>query len=178
MRKNAMVGCCGLSCGLCPMQFGGYCPGCGQGAGNQPCAKVKCGTVQRGVAYCVACDQYPCEKYTDFDKWDSFISHQCRAQHLLRLAEMGEAAYTAEIREKRKLLETLLADCNGGRKKTFYFLVVQLLPLGAVQSILSQAQGRKDWGDLSKKERESLLVPLFLAEAKRGGIELRLRRKG
>lgn len=177
MRKNAMVGCCGLSCGICPMQMGRYCPGCGQGAGNQPCAKVKCGTVQRGVAYCVACTQYPCEKYSDFDRWDSFITHQNREQNLFRLAEMGEMAYTAEIQEKRKLLETLLTDCNGGRKKTFYFLAVHLLPLAAVQDILSQAKCRQDWGTLSKKERESLLVPLFAAEAERRGIELRLRKK-
>lgn len=177
MRTNPMVGCCGLSCGLCPMQFGGYCPGCGGGAGNQPCAKAKCNAEQGEYAYCAACMQYPCEKYTDFDRWDAFITHRNSAQNLTRLVEMGETAYTAEIQEKRSLLETLLSDCNGGRKKTFYFLAVNLLPLDTVQSLLRQLQQREDWAGLSAKEREGLVVPLFVAEAEQRGIELRLRRK-
>lgn len=30
-REDRMFSLCGLNCMLCPMQIGGYCPGCGGG---------------------------------------------------------------------------------------------------------------------------------------------------
>ncbi|MCI7657852.1 DUF3795 domain-containing protein [Anaerotignum sp.] len=177
VRENQTVGLCGLSCGLCPMKIGGHCPGCGGGAGNQSCPIAKCSMERENFAYCMECSDYPCGKYEDFDQWDSFITHQNRKKDLSRLAELGEEAYTTEIIEKRKLLEILLAECNGGRKKTFYFLAVNLLPLSVVREILEQAQKWKDWAEMSPKMRETLIVPLFEKEAKRCGRELKLRKK-
>lgn len=128
-------------------------------------------------AYCVECSDYPCEKYKDFDQWDSFITHQNREKEMCRLLELGEEAYTTEIIEKRKLLETLLAECNGGRKKTFYFLAVNLLPLSVIREILEQGQTYEDWAEMSPKMRENLIVPLLQKEAKTCGVELKLRKK-
>ena len=96
---------------------------------------------------------------------------------MCRLLELGEEAYTAEIIEKRKLLETLLAECNGGRKKTFYFLAVNLLPLSVIREILEQGQTYEGWAEMSPKMRENLIVPLFQKEVKTCGVELKLRKK-
>ena len=41
-REDKRFSLCGLNCGLCPMQIGGYCPGCGGGEGNQSCAIARC----------------------------------------------------------------------------------------------------------------------------------------
>ena len=41
-REDQLFSLCGLNCGLCSMHLGGYCPGCGGGAGNQACAIARC----------------------------------------------------------------------------------------------------------------------------------------
>ena len=41
-RENRLLSLCGLNCGLCTMYLGKYCPGCGGGEGNQPCAMARC----------------------------------------------------------------------------------------------------------------------------------------
>lgn len=51
-RKDQLVSLCGLNCGLCTMHLGGYCPGCGGGAGNQGCAIARCSLEHGGVEYC------------------------------------------------------------------------------------------------------------------------------
>ena len=40
-RAETRFSLCGLNCALCSMQLGGYCPGCGGGAGNQSCAYIE-----------------------------------------------------------------------------------------------------------------------------------------
>ena len=42
-REYPLLAMRGLSCGLCTMHLGGYCPGCGGGDGNQSCAIARCG---------------------------------------------------------------------------------------------------------------------------------------
>ena len=41
-RMETRFSLCGLNCDLCSMHLGGYCPGCGGGAGNQSCTMAKC----------------------------------------------------------------------------------------------------------------------------------------
>ena len=41
-RAETRFSLCGLNCALCSMHLGGYCPGCGGGAGNQSCAIARC----------------------------------------------------------------------------------------------------------------------------------------
>lgn len=53
VRANQNVGLCGLSCGLCSMKMGGYCPGCGGGGGNQSCAMAKCSMERGGISHIV-----------------------------------------------------------------------------------------------------------------------------
>ena len=53
---------CGLNCGLCPMRLDGYCPGCGGGAGNQPCAVARCALEHGSPEYCFLCADFPCAR--------------------------------------------------------------------------------------------------------------------
>ena len=87
-REDQRVALCGLSCGLCPMRLGGHCPGCGGGAGNQSCKLARCALERGGVEYCFQCADYPCQRYQDFDRYDSFLTHQRRGAghiHPIRL---------------------------------------------------------------------------------------------
>ena len=70
-REETRFSLCGLNCTLCPMRLGGYCPGCGGGAGNQSCAIAKCSLEHGGVLFCWECPEYPCSRYEGFDGGDS-----------------------------------------------------------------------------------------------------------
>ena len=42
------------------LQLGGYCPGCGGGAGNQACAIARCAMQKEDTPmYCSACSEFP-----------------------------------------------------------------------------------------------------------------------
>lgn len=75
-RNDRWFSLCGLNCALCPMYLGKYCPGCGQGEGNQSCAIARCSLEHDKVEYCFLCKEYPCSKYQNIDEADSFITHQ------------------------------------------------------------------------------------------------------
>ena len=61
-REYTECSLCGLNCLLCPMQVGGYCPGCGGGPGNQSCAIARCSLDKGGYAFCSDCSAYPCAR--------------------------------------------------------------------------------------------------------------------
>lgn len=59
IREDQLFSLCSLNCGLCPMQLGRYCPGCGGGVGNQPCKIAKCSLEHGKIAYCNECESFP-----------------------------------------------------------------------------------------------------------------------
>ena len=68
-REDQLFSLCGLNCGLCSMHLGGYCPGCGGGAGNQACAIARCAMQKEDTPmYCSACSEFPCERYAEPDR--------------------------------------------------------------------------------------------------------------
>ena len=71
-RKNQLFSLCGLNCGLCPMILDKHCGGCGNG--NPSCKIAKCSLEHGKIGYCYECENYPCEKYQNIDKYDSFIT--------------------------------------------------------------------------------------------------------
>ena len=74
-REDRMFSLCGLNCMLCPMQIGGYCPGCGGGEGNQSCAIARCSLEHDKVEYCHQCGEYPCSRYDGIDEYDLSLIH-------------------------------------------------------------------------------------------------------
>ena len=71
-RKNQLFSLCGLTCGLCPMLLDKHCGRCGNG--NRSCKIAKCSLEHGKIEYCYECENYPCEKYQNIDKYDSFIT--------------------------------------------------------------------------------------------------------
>ena len=49
-----------------------HCGGCGNG--NRSCKIAKCSLEHGKIGYCYECENYPCAKYQNIDKYDSFIT--------------------------------------------------------------------------------------------------------
>lgn len=175
-RDNAYLSLCGLNCALCVMHLGNFCPGCGRGAGNQPCKIAKC-SIQHGVAYCYECKKYPCDHYQEFKKYDSFITHQNHDENFDRFHKLGKDEYIVEQIKKEEILHTLLADYNDGRKKSFYCLAVNLLPYSESSMILEKLKLDTNMNNNTLKEKAAYAEFLFREAAKRQHVTLKYQRK-
>lgn len=156
------------------MHLGGYCPGCGGGAGNQSCTIAKCSLEHGGVPFCWACPEYPCSRYQGFDNGDSFVPHRNRQQDIALARELGLDTYLAQLEEKRAILDELLAHYNDGRRKTLFSTAVYLLPLEDLRSVMASLVSRTE---LTVKERALAAVELLQMAADRRGISLKLKKK-
>lgn len=172
IRDNQLLSLCGLNCGLCSMNLGGHCSGCG--SGNQSCKIARCSLEHNGISYCFECLEYPCDKYLHIDEYDSFITHQNLKANLERAKTIGISRYNEEQQEKVRILNLLLARYNDGRRKTFFCLAVNLLPLSELEAAVSRLD---DPEDLSLKERSAQAVRLLQSAADTHGILLKLRKK-
>ncbi|MFR2334307.1 MAG: DUF3795 domain-containing protein, partial [Flavonifractor plautii] len=151
-RMETRFSLCGLNCDLCSMHLGGYCPGCGGGAGNQSCTMAKCSLEHGGIQFCWECREYPCPRYDGIDDWDSFVPHRSRQQDIAKVRELGLEAYLAQLGEKRAILDSLLARFNDGRRKTLFNTAVYLLPLEDLQSVMADLNSRTELAGQSVKE--------------------------
>ena len=174
--SNLSFSLCGLNCGLCSMHLDGYCPGCGGGAGNQSCAIAKCSLQHDKVEFCFLCSEYPCWRYEGIDEYDSFITHQHQLKDIIKVQEMGIESYCEEQRKKSEILKMLLSGYNDGRRKTFYCVAVNLLPLQDIENVMKQiAEDSLDY--LTMKEKAEIIVSFFQDIAIKQGIILKLRKK-
>lgn len=176
-RTETRFSLCGLNCTLCSMHLGGYCPGCGGGAGNQSCAIAKCSLAHDGIQFCWDCPEYPCPRYDGFDDGDSFVPHRNRQQDIAQAQALGLGAYLAQLTEKREILDGLLAHYNDGRRKTYFNTAVYLLPLGDLRSVMADLGSRPELGRQTIKERALVAVGLLQAAADHRGISLKLNKK-
>ncbi|HSK69847.1 MAG TPA: DUF3795 domain-containing protein [Candidatus Limnocylindria bacterium] len=174
-RQDRWFSLCGLNCGLCPMRLGGHCPGCGGGEGNQSCTVARCSLVHGGVAYCFQCQKFPCDKYDGADAYDSFITHQRQFADIAKARAMGASAYGEEQARRAQLLEVLLEKHNDGRRKGFFILAANLLPIQDLEGALAAAAEESD-GGASAQEVAAHLADRLREAAARAGVELRLRK--
>lgn len=176
-RTETRFSLCGLNCALCSMQLGGYCPGCGGGAGNQSCGLARCSLEHGGIRFCWECPEYPCPRYEGFDEGDSFVPHRNRTQDIARARELGLEAYLAELEEKRVILEKLLAGYNDGRRKTLFTTAVYLLPLEDLRAAMADLNDQAELAGQPIKERALAAAGLLQKAAERRGIGLKLNKK-
>ena len=176
-RRETRFSLCGLCCTLCSMHLGGYCPGCGGGAGNQSCAIARCSLEHAGVQFCWECPEYPCSRYEGFDDGDSFVPHRNRQQDIARVRELGLDACLAQMEEKRAILDELLSHYNDGRRKTFFNTAVYLLPIEDLRSVMASLDSRPETDEQAAKERALAAVGLLQEAADRQGVSLKLNKK-
>lgn len=176
-RAETRFSLCGLGCALCSMHLGGYCPGCGGGAGNQSCSIAKCSLEHGGVQFCWECPEYPCFRYEGFDDGDSFVPHRNRQQDIAQARELGLEDYLAQLEEKRAILDELLARYNDGHRKTIFNTAVYLLPLEDLRAVIAALGSRPELTQRLIKERALAAVELLQEAADRRGISLKLNKK-
>lgn len=175
-RSDLMFSLCGLNCALCTMKLGGYCPGCGGGAGNQSCAIAKCSLEHGGYQYCFECGEYPCDKYDGIDAFDSFITHRRQLNDTEKAKRMGLTAYHAELEEKSAILRHLLQAYNDGRRKTVFSLGVNLLELSEMKAVMQKIESEAS-PEMTVKEKAAIAAKHLEAAAKQNGITLKLNQK-
>ena len=130
-----------------------------------------------GVEYCFQCSEYPCEKYSHIDDFDSFITHRNRKSDMEKAKRFGIDAYNAEQAVKVNILEVLLSNYNDGRKKTLFCVAVNLLELQELQTVLREIDRKPDMETLTLKEKSTFAAWLLKAAAEKNNIDLKLRKK-
>jgi hypothetical protein len=117
---------------------------------------------------------------------DSFISHRPALPNLDRIREVGLEIYLEEQRERRLLVEQLLANYNDGRSMSFYCAACALMPPDLVRRAIGEMEEmqpklsrrpspNKDGSDLKAKAKAMRTAIQNLAS--QAGIDLKLRRK-
>ena len=182
-----LAGCCGLYCGLCPRYQStapSRCQGCHAGDQSTYCSVCRCCQGKRGLTACAECEEYPCERLLRVigvdAGLDSFVSHKPALPNLERIKQAGLATYLGEQRERRLLVEALLADYNDGRSMTFYCTACALMPVDAIRVALEGANedgGEKETDAATRKARAKAMRAAIQDSARELEIELRLTRK-
>jgi hypothetical protein len=191
VKTYPTLGCCGLDCGLCPRYHtvgASRCPGCcGPDFFNKhpSCSYITCCVKKKGLEVCAQCDEFPCSKFASWlDKTmieDSFLTHQKIKPNLYFIREQGLEKFLKQQKKRIALLERMLKDFDDGRSKSFYCIAATLLPVVELEALLGEA-GRKlkvrkvEAGDT--KTKAEILRELLNDFAAKGGVELRLRKKG
>ena len=174
-RKDQLLSLCGLNCGLCSMRLGGHCGGCGNG--NQSCKIARCSLEHGGLEYCFECKEYPCGIYEQIEAFDSFITHRNQKSDLNKAKRIGIHAYHCEQREKIEILEYLLTNYNGGRKKSMFCLAVNLMGLSDLREGVKQIQQMNGSEKLPIKEKSAYAAKILQSIAKQRNIKLKLNKK-
>ncbi|WP_100065730.1 DUF3795 domain-containing protein [Miniphocaeibacter massiliensis] len=175
-RNNAYFSLCGLNCGLCNMRLRGHCPGCGCGK-HHSCYIARCSLNYEDIEYCFQCSEFPCDKYKDADKYDSFITHFNQFKDIEKFQEIGTVAYTNEQIEKVEILNFLLENYNAGRQKSLFCLAVNIFKLEDIKDIIEQLKLNEDLENMGIKEKASFVVNEFKKLSESYGITLKLRKK-
>ena len=181
IRKNPLFSACGLNCGLCPRFYtegSSRCPGCGgEGfeAKHPACGVLSCSR-RHQVEVCCLCGEFPCKRFDGADEYDSFITHKNQIEDLNKAKVLGLTRYEAELVEKTALLKRLLTEYDDGRKKSFFCLAVNLLPLHALIDALKTVDAVVLKG-AAQKDKAGAAVGVLQELADEKGIVLKLRKK-
>lgn len=181
-REYPLFSLCGLNCGLCTRyQTSGAskCPGCGGQnfhLKHPACAVITCNSKHDNVEFCFQCTSYPCERYSNPSKVDSFISYRSVISDFHKASQEGIDNYIIELNEKTNILEFLISNYNDGRRKTFYCNTVNLLGLTDLHEIMAEINEEIKKQDIDLKDKIGLIIALFEAKARKDNIELKLRK--
>jgi hypothetical protein len=134
-KKYPTIGCCGINCGLCPRYYTegkSKCPGC-FGADfvtkHPSCSFVTCCVKNRHQETCATCMEFPCKKYDNWQKGDSFVTHQNCMENLISIREKGIHNFVKQQKERMNILKAMLEKYNDGKSKSFYCLAAGILPI-------------------------------------------------
>lgn len=180
-KKYPTLGCCGIDCGLCPHFYTegtSRCPGCfGPDFLNKhpSCSFITCCVKKKGLEVCSECTDFPCSKFDDWFKkesYDSFVTHKKVKPNLLFIKENGFKKFIKDQHKRMNLLEIILKDFNDGRSKNFYCICATLLSIQGIKESIKKAKAKSKNVDLKIKAK--ILKDLLKKTAKKEKVELKL----
>ena len=186
IKTHPTLGCCGLDCGLCPRYYtvgNSRCPGC---CGpdfwqkHPSCSFITCCVKKRNLEVCAECSEFPCSKFKDAGKYDSFLTYKRVIQNLDFIKEHGVEEFIEQQKKRIELLLIMLKHFDDGRSKSFYCIATTLLSIKDLRSALDNAEQKikEDKGESDDTKTRAKLLKGFLNDiAAREGIELTLRKK-
>ena len=181
-KEKNLAGCCGLYCGLCPRyqsKAKSRCEGCKVISLAISCKIYNCCVKKNGYVTCADCGDWPCEKFERFFDGDSFVSHKVCRPNTERIKKVGVKTWLQEQRERKAMLEHLLANYNEGRSCSFFCIAVALMPVDLVKEAENEARRRiadqKIQADIKAKAKAMRSgIQDFASQA---DIDLKLRKK-
>ena len=186
IKTHPTFGCCGLDCGLCPRYYtvgSSRCPGC---CGpdfwqkHPSCSFITCCVKKKNLEACAECSEFPCSKFKDAGKYDSFLTYKKVIQNLNFSKEHGVEEFIEQQKKRIELLLTMLKHFDDGRSKSFYCIATTLLSIKDLKGALDNAEQKikEDKSESDDTKTRAKLLKGFLNDiAAREGIELTLRKK-
>lgn len=179
-RKYPSFSLCGLNCGLCTRYHtdgSSKCPGCGGTdfySKHPTCAIITCNKKHDNVEFCFECRSYPCKRYQEPSKTDSFITYKNVLQDQTE-AKTDLDKYINDLNKKQGILVELISNYNDGKSKGFYCLAVNLLPLSVLAWLMDNVKNNERIRYINQKEKAKEIIAMIKAKASDLKIELILR---
>ena len=139
MKKHYLIGCCGISCGLCPRfqsKAKSRCLGCGPDGHCSYCSIFRCCVMKQNYETCADCNDFPCERFDAWFDGDSFVTHQKCLANVTKIKEVGINKFLKEEVERQELLELMLEKYNSGRSMSLYCLAASLMSVKSLKDAL------------------------------------------
>ncbi len=145
-KQYALVGCCGMSCVLCPRfhsQSKSKCPGCGLSTNRESCSTFKCCTEKHGYESCAECAVAPCERLFLQADWVGFNTRKKWIDNLIQIKEIGIKHWFDEQMEKQMLLEEALRYFPNNRMRSFFCLSFLYFEIDTIKKLITAARAEK-----------------------------------
>lgn len=147
-KQYALVGCCGMSCVLCPRFHSQHslsrCPGCGLGSNRESCGTYKCCTENHNYETCAECAVAPCERLFLQADWVGFNTRKKWLDNLSLIKQNGIEQWFAEQLEKQALLEEALRYFHNNRMRSFFCLSFLYFQIDTIKKLVTAAQAQKN----------------------------------
>jgi hypothetical protein len=180
-KRYPTIACCGIDCGLCPRYYtegSSRCPGCLGDSfyeKHPSCSILTCCVKKHGFETCAECPQFSCEKIKEWDRADSFVTHQKSLENLRRIRDTDIEEFAKQQEERITILNKLITEYDDGRSKSYYCLATALLELDDLNEAITQIiENRNNSVDIKQKAKQARSI--IEEKAKRKGVELIYRR--
>jgi hypothetical protein len=172
IKKYELIGCCGMSCSLCPRfhtNGKSKCLGCGPDPHCQYCATFKCCTIKNNLESCADCSQFLCDKINNLKDWKGFDTNKIWLSHLKQIKESNYCDWNKSQLDKKKYLEEALTKYDSGRSKSFIILHFLFFNLQLVKEVMENGE---EINEPDIKQRSKEFKNLLKRTAEENGIKV------
>ncbi len=163
IKTYPTIGACGLDCGLCPRYYTvgtSRCPGCcGPDFFNKhpTCSVITCCVKKKGLEVCGECPEFPCPKFKEPREYQaqetsSYPPYRKIMPNLNFIKENGIEAFIEQQRKRIGLLETMIANFDDGRSRSFFCRAAALLDVTGLENSLDEASRRIEATDIKSND--------------------------